>query len=101
MKKLLLAVIALFVIGLVGAMLYTTTLSPAARICRSVEAQCGADTLPAAECREGLEGATARELEELQRCAEPSESCVELMACLGGSVLRDVGRGLLRGLSGK
>ncbi|MCB9754944.1 MAG: hypothetical protein H6713_33830 [Myxococcales bacterium] len=99
MKKLL-TVIALLGIGVAAALLYTTTLSPEARVCRSIEARCGADTMPVSECREALEGATARELEELRRCAEPSESCVELLACLSGSVIRDVGRGLLRGLSG-
>ena len=103
MKQILLIIALVFGgLSLVGAgvYVYTTQASPAAKVCRKVEQTCGEELITAADCRESLEGATEHELAEVERCVEPSGSCIEIVGCLGGSVMRDLGRGFLRGVSG-
>ncbi|MCA9692794.1 MAG: hypothetical protein R3A51_09845 [Nannocystaceae bacterium] len=100
MKK---VVILLFLLaaGVGGVVVYDAALSPAARACRAVTQQCGADVITVDECREGLRDATEHELAEVSRCVEPSGSCLEIVGCLSGSALRDLGRGFLRGVGGR
>ena len=54
--------------------------------------------MPAEACREDLEGSSDAELDALQACVEPAESCLEVTGCLVGSAARDLAKGAARGL---
>ena len=101
MKKLVIVTIALAAAGAAGALIYARAASPTARMCAKIEAQCGADMLPADGCREAFAGVSAAEVGELARCVEPSGSCLESLGCISGSAARSVGRGFVRGLAGE
>ena len=100
MKKIVIIALALATLGAAGALVYTQYASPTARMCAKIEAQCGADVLPADGCRESFGSASASEVAELARCVEPSGSCIESLGCISGSAMRSFGRGFVRGVVG-
>ncbi len=75
--------------------------SPSAQrhqVCSQLESLCGADVLPESECAAELETATEAELDELRRCVEPADSCLETVGCVAGSAVRQLATGAARGL---
>ncbi len=100
MKKLAFTILLLLCVGGAASMVYTQYASPGARLCATIEDQCGADVLPAEGCREAMAGVRGDEVAQLARCVEPSGSCLESLGCISGTAIRSFGKGLSRGVSG-
>ncbi len=81
-----------------GAWYFTGPGSQAGQVCSTLEDLCGEDLMPAAQCREDLAGRPDAELDDIERCVEPADSCLEVTGCLVGSAARDLARGAVRGL---
>ena len=75
--------------------------SPAGQACAKLETLCGEARLPADACREALEDAPDSELDALEACVQPAESCLEVTGCLAGSAARELAVGALRGVLGR
>lgn len=73
--------------------------SPAKRVCERVRTLCGKD-FDVGACERDFEGEKAAGLADATACVEPAENCIEVVACLGGAALRDLGDGFVRGLLG-
>lgn len=101
MKKLAFTILLLLCIGGAASMVYTQYASPQARLCTTIENQCGADVLPADGCRDAMAGLPSAEVAELARCVERSGSCLESLGCISGSAARRFGQGFARGVSGR
>ncbi len=97
MRKLLGIVVAL---GLAAATAwyFTGPGSQEGQVCAKLETVCGEEVMPAEACREDLEGSSDADLDALQACVEPAESCLEVTGCLVGSAARDLAKGAARGL---
>ncbi len=72
--------------------------SQAGRACTKLQTLCGASMMPADACMEDLDEAPQADLDALQACVDPAESCLEVTGCLAGSAARDLAVGALRGL---
>ena len=72
--------------------------TPAEKACEGLHRVCG-DRVEVAECAKDLEHASPNEIEDLQTCVDPADTCFEAVACFGGAVLRDAGEGFFRGLT--
>lgn len=89
------------VLGAVAAGAWYLTAGPgsqAGRVCSKLEAICGESMMPADACREDLDDASDAEVDTLERCVEPADSCLEVTGCLVGSAARDLAKGATRGL---
>jgi hypothetical protein len=97
MRKLLGIVVALG-LAAAGVWYFTGPGSQEGQVCSKLETVCGEAVMPADACREDLEGSSEADLDALQACVEPAESCLEVTGCLVGSAARDLAKGAARGL---
>lgn len=81
-----------------AAWYFTGPGSQEGKVCARLETICGEAVMPANACRENLEGSSDVDLEALEACVEPAESCLEVTGCLVGSAARDLVKGAARGL---
>jgi hypothetical protein len=89
------------VLGIAAAAVWAFTVGPASqtgRVCSKLETICGEAVMPAEGCRADLDDATDAELDMLEACVEPADSCLEVTGCLVGSAARDLAKGAARGL---
>lgn len=75
--------------------------SQAGQACAKLETLCGEATMPAEGCREDLEAASDSELDALDACVQPADSCLEVTGCLAGTAARELAVGALRGVLGR
>lgn len=90
------------VLGFAGAAVYgySGRGSEADRVCAKLETLCGEATLPSEACTDELAEATPVELDRLEACVVPADSCLEVTGCLAGSAARELAQGALRGVLG-
>jgi hypothetical protein len=82
-------------IGTAAVVIHKT---PAEKACEGLHRVCG-DRVEVAACTTKLDRASPNEIEDLQTCVDPADTCLEAVACFGGAVLRDAGEGFFRGLT--
>ncbi len=75
--------------------------SRAGQTCAKLESLCGEASMPAEACREELEEANVSDLDALEACVQPADSCLEVTGCLAGSAARELAVGALRGVLGR
>ncbi|MCR9160156.1 MAG: hypothetical protein ACE37F_37470 [Nannocystaceae bacterium] len=97
MRKLL-GILAALGLAAAAAWYVTGPGSQEGQVCSKLEQVCGEAIMPAQACREDLEGSSDADLDALQACVEPAESCLEVTGCLVGSAARDLAKGAARGL---
>ena len=89
------------VLATAGVAAYSLQWSPGAKkrqVCDQLHDLCGSG-ISEDDCRDALEDAPEPEVEELARCVEPADACLEVAGCLVGTGARQLTVGLVRGLS--
>ncbi|MGH1346211.1 MAG: hypothetical protein ACRBN8_31890 [Nannocystales bacterium] len=96
-----LGIVVVLGVSTAAAWWFTGPGSQAGQACAKLETLCGEASVPAGACREDLADAPQAELDALDTCIQPANSCLEVSGCLAGSAARELAVGALRGVFGR